>query len=49
MLKACDNCEAIFDVFNEGNVSAYSVALCGKCWATEAKLRGIKSLMNGGN
>jgi hypothetical protein len=49
MLKTCDNCNAGFDVFNEGNVSNYSVALCGKCWSIEARLRGIKSLMNGGN
>jgi len=49
MLKNCDNCGNNFDVFNEGNVSEYSVALCGKCWAIEARSRGIKSLMNGGN
>lgn len=42
MLKTCDNCEAGFNVFNEGNVSIYSVALCGKCWAIEWKLRGNK-------
>jgi hypothetical protein len=41
MLKNCDNCGANFDVFDEGNVSIYYVALCGKCWTIEATARGI--------
>jgi hypothetical protein len=41
MNKQCDSCEAIFNVFNEGNVSDYNVALCGKCWTVEATARGI--------
>jgi hypothetical protein len=48
MLKTCDSCNASFDVFNEGNVSDYNVALCNFCWATEAAIRNIRSLMNAG-
>ena len=35
MIKDCDNCEKSFDIFNEGNVSNYNVALCGDCWRVE--------------
>jgi len=39
MFKNCDECRKSFDVFNEGNVSNYSVALCGNCWKVELKRR----------
>jgi len=41
MIKNCDECGKSFNVFNEGNVSNYSVALCGNCWSVEAVKRGI--------
>jgi hypothetical protein len=41
MIKKCDECGKSFDVFNEGNVSNYNVALCGNCWSVEAMKRGI--------
>ena len=41
MLKNCDVCDTQFDVFEEGNVSDYKTALCGKCWIIELTNRGI--------
>ncbi len=35
MLKNCDECGKSFDIFNEGDVSNYNVALCGACWRVE--------------
>jgi hypothetical protein len=41
MIKDCDFCDKQFDVFDEGNVSQFNVAMCGTCWTAEAKRRGV--------
>ena len=41
MLKECDECQASFDVFEEGHASDYNWFLCGKCWIQELARRGF--------
>jgi hypothetical protein len=48
MTRFCDECNAEFNVINEGYVSEYYSAWCGTCWKVESRRRGIYSLGNGG-
>jgi hypothetical protein len=44
MFKTCDDCQSDFDIFKEGYAGVnVDILLCGKCWETEAKRRGIKT------
>ena len=40
MLKTCDDCQAQFDIFEEGHGNEFFV-VCGKCWKTEMQRREV--------
>jgi hypothetical protein len=49
MFKTCDDCQAQFDIFQEGHGHQFFV-VCGQCWARESKRREIGGVFTrGGN
>ncbi len=47
MIKTCDECQAQFNILEEGYGHQFFV-VCGKCWAVELKRREIGGVFVGG-